>query len=210
MDEEKEYYALTRRVFDYLAPVYNVMTLPLVKVRDQVVDFADATAEAAVLDVATGTGQQAFAFAKCGCDVTAIDLTESMLAVARKRNRAGLVKFEVANATHLRFNADCFDIACVSFALHDMPLPIREQVLKEMARVTRSGGVILVIDYDLPRNRWGRSLVYRFVSLYEGKYYAQFIASDLRELLKQTGCELWDERSVLGGAARMWKSVKRS
>src|SRR3972149_2027815 len=98
MAEEKEYYALTKKAFDFLAPFYNIMTLPLVRVRDQVVDFVNADKESTVLDVATGTGQQAFAFAKRGHDVIGVDLTKSMLEVARKHNKGGLVKFETADA----------------------------------------------------------------------------------------------------------------
>ncbi len=210
MNEQQEYYTLTKKAFNFLAPVYNLMTLPLVKVRDRVVDFAGASDGSVVLDVATGTGQQAFAFAKRGCDVTAVDLTESMLAIARKQNRQRLVKFEAADATRLRFEAESFDITCVSFALHDMPLSIREQVLKEMVRVTKSTGQIMIVDYDLPRARLGRAMIYRFVSLYEGKYYEKFIASDLRGLMRQSGIEITEQLSVLFGAARIWKGTKRS
>ena len=69
MGEEKEYYALTKTTFDVLAPFYNLLTLPLVQVRNQVVAIANVDRGAKVLDVATGTGQQAFAFAKAGHDV---------------------------------------------------------------------------------------------------------------------------------------------
>ncbi|MBI3737947.1 MAG: methyltransferase domain-containing protein, partial [Chloroflexi bacterium] len=142
MSEEKEYYALTKKAFDVLAPFYNLMTLPLVRVRDQVVDFSNAGAGSVILDVETGTGQQAFAFAKRGCDVVGVDITDSMLEIARKHNKDGLVKFELADATHLRFDDNSFDVSCISFALHDMPLTIREKVLREMALVTKSDGVI--------------------------------------------------------------------
>lgn len=126
MQETQAYYALTRKAFDILAPFYDLMTLPLVKVREQVVDIADTGASSTVLDVATGTGQQALAFARRGYDVTGVDLTESMLGIARKHNKNGLVKFEAADATHLRFKPKSFDLTCVSFALHDMPLVIRK------------------------------------------------------------------------------------
>ena len=132
MAEEKEYYELTKKAFDFLAPFYNIMTLPLVRVRNQVVDIAKAGKGSTVLDAATGTGQQAFAFAKRGYDVIGVDLTESMLKIARKNNWGGFVKFETADAAHLRFEEDSFDVSCISFALHDMPPNVREKVLQEM------------------------------------------------------------------------------
>jgi len=206
--EEKEYYSLTKKAFDILAPFYNLMTLPLVRVREQVVDFANAGKGSKILDVATGTGQQALAFAKRGYDVIGVDLTESMLQIARKHNKAGLVKFEAADATHLRFDDNSFDVTCVSFALHDMPLPIREKVLQEMLRVTKRDGAIMIVDYALPHNKIGRCLVYRLVTLYEGEYYKKFIASDLETLLWKTGIEIKEKFSVLLGAGRVLKGVK--
>ena len=207
--EEKRYYALTKRAFDILAPFYNLITLPLLRVREKVVDCANVSKNATVLDVATGTGQQVFAFAKRGCDVIGVDLTEAMLDIARKHNRDGLVKFEVSDATRLRFEANRFDITCVSFALHDMPLTIREQVLKEMARVTNPNGMIVIVDYELPRRGIGRTLIYRLITLYEGEYYKQFIVSDLEALLKDTNIEVMKKSSILMGAGRILLGTKK-
>jgi demethylmenaquinone methyltransferase/2-methoxy-6-polyprenyl-1,4-benzoquinol methylase len=210
MVEEKEYYVLTKKVFDLLAPFYNIMTVPLVRVRHQVVAFANASKGSTVLDVATGTGQQAFAFAKHGYDVIGVELTESMIEIGRKHNKDGLVKFEAADATHLQFQENNFDVSCVSFALHDMPPRIREKVLQEMVRVTKPGGIIIIVDYDLPRNKIGRALIYHLIALYEGKYYKQFIESDLNSLLRKTSIEVIERVSVLFGAGRILKGIKKA
>ena len=208
MDDIKAYYALTKKAFDLLAPFYNLMTLPLVKVRDQVVDFTNPGKGSTILDVATGTGQQAFAFAKRGYDVVGVDLTESMLDVARKNNKNGLVKFEIADATHLRFDDNSFDVSCISFALHDMPLPIREKVLQETVRVTKLEGSVVIVDYDLPGNKIGRTLIYRLVSLYEGDYYKQFMVSDLEGLFRKTGIWINKKHSILKGAGKILVGTK--
>lgn len=60
--------------------------------------FTNARYGAKILDVATGTGKQAFAFAKKGYDVIGIDLSEEMLKVADKKNKYENVRFEVADA----------------------------------------------------------------------------------------------------------------
>jgi len=206
---ERDYYALTRKAFDVLAPFYDVITMPLARVRQQVVEHTGADKGSTILDVATGTGQQAFAFAKRGYDVVGVDITESMLDIARKNNKAGLVEFEAGDATHLRFTDGSFDVACISFALHDMPLTIRKRVLEEMARVTRPNGIILVVDYDLPHSRIGRGLIYRLVTLYESEFYKQFISSDLDALLGEVGLEVVGKHSLLFGAARILKAVRK-
>ena len=209
MAEEKEYYRLTKRAFDFLAPFYNIMTLPLIRARIQVVDFANAGKGSTVLDVATGTGQQVFAFAKRGHNVIGVDLTESMLEIARKHNKGGLVKFEAADATRLRFGENSFDVSCISFALHDMPPKIREKILQEMVRVTKPNGIMVIVDYDLPRNKISRALMYRRITLYKGEYYKQFIVSDLDSLLRKTGVEVMEGVSVLLGAGRILKGIKK-
>jgi demethylmenaquinone methyltransferase/2-methoxy-6-polyprenyl-1,4-benzoquinol methylase len=208
MGEEKEYYALTKKAFDVIAPFYNIMTLPLIRVRSQVVKIANASKDSKVLDVATGTGQQAFAFAKQGHDITGVDLTESMLEITRGHNKNSLVKFEIGDATHLRFEENTFDASCISFALHDMPLNIREKVLSEMVRVTKPNGVIMIVDYDLPQNKIKRALIYRLVTLYESEYYKQFFDSDLDTLLHNAGIEIVERVPILFGAGKILKGMQ--
>jgi demethylmenaquinone methyltransferase/2-methoxy-6-polyprenyl-1,4-benzoquinol methylase len=131
-----------------------------------------------------------------------------MLKVAIKKNKYENMKLEVGDATNLRFEDNSFDISCVSFGLHDMPLSIREKALKEMVRVTKIKGMIVIIDYALPKNKVGRFLIYHFVKAYEGKYYSRFIKSDLQALLRKTGTEIKEELPVLLGAGKIWKGIK--
>jgi demethylmenaquinone methyltransferase/2-methoxy-6-polyprenyl-1,4-benzoquinol methylase len=203
--EEKEYYALVKKVFDVLAPFYDFVTMPLTRLRDKVAEFANAKNGARVLDVATGTGKQAFAFAEKGYDVTGIDISEAMLNVANKKNRYKNVNFQVADATNLPFEDNSFDVSSVSFALHDMPATIREKVLKEIVRVTKPGGTIIIVDYALPRHNIGRFLIHSLVKLYEGKYYREFMRSDFAGLLRESGIEVEEELQVLFNAGRIWK-----
>lgn len=209
VDEEKEYYSLTIRVWRIIAPFYDLVTKPfLSRLRDQVVDFANARRGCRILDVATGTGEQALAFARRSYDVVGVDLSEDMLRVARRKNRFGNAKFELADATSLPFEDGSFEVTCISFALHDMPLSIREKVLKEMVRVTNPRGMIVIVDYGLPKGKVGKFLVYHFVKLYEGEYYSKFIKSDLVALLRKTGIEISEEIPVVHGVGRILKGTK--
>jgi demethylmenaquinone methyltransferase/2-methoxy-6-polyprenyl-1,4-benzoquinol methylase len=207
-NEEEEYYSLIKRAFDALAPVYDLIAIPLAGLREKVVSFTGAADGARILDVATGTGEQAFAFARHGYEVIGIDLSEAMLNKAHRKNKYGNVKLEVADATTLRFPSNSFDVVCASFALHDMPLSIREKVLKEMVRVTKPKGTIVIVDYGLPRNPVVRALIYHLITLYEGEYYKQFIASDLEALLGKTGIEIEAKLSALLGAGRIVKGSR--
>ncbi len=205
---EEEYYSLTKKLFAAWAPFYDIITMPIAGVRHKVVEIAGAKDGSSILDVATGTGKQAFAFAQKGYDVTGIDLSEAMLNVARRKNRYPNLKLEIGDATSVPFKNNSFDISCVSFALHEMPFTIIEKVLREMLRVTRPEGNMLIVDYVLPRNKIGSSLVYHLVKLYESRYCLEFIHSDLEGLLNKIGIHIKDTRQVAFGAARILKGTR--
>jgi ubiquinone/menaquinone biosynthesis C-methylase UbiE len=207
MNEISTYYQVVETAFAKMARYYDLITFPIRAVREHAADLITGRDSLRILDVATGTGAQAFAFAKRGHNVVGVDLSDSMIRVAQKKNWQGSIKFEVADATHLPYPNDSFDVTTISFALHDMPLTIREKVLNEMVRVTKPHGSMVIVDYDLPKNRLGRWLIYRLVRLYEREYYVEFIKSDLRGLLRQVGIEIVQERPVLMGAARMMKGL---
>ncbi len=206
--EEKEYYSLIKKVFDVLAPFYDVVTLPISRVRGVVADFTNAGNGSKILDVGTGTGKQAFAFAKKGHDVIGIDLSEAMLKIATRKNKYGSLKFKIADAAELPFENNSFDVSCASFVLHDMPVTIREKTVKEMVRVTKPKGMIVIIDYALPENKIRRFLIYHLIRLYEGIYYLEFIKSDLEALLGKSGVEIQEAFPVLLGAGRILKGIK--
>jgi len=122
MVEKEKYYSLLRTYARIIAPFYDIIFGSFTfgsgsKLRYKVVDFADAPTGSRMLDVATGTGKQAFAFAKKGYDVFGIDLSEDMLQIAKKNNTCKNVKFDRADATNLPFEDNSFAVSCVSLEL---------------------------------------------------------------------------------------------
>lgn len=206
-DEEEKYYSLLKKYASILAPFYDAVTLIISGVRDKVVDFANLRSGSIVLDIGTGTGKQAFAFAKKGYDVVGVDLSEDMLRIANRKNKYENARFQVADASNMPFEDRSFGASCVSFALHDMIPAIREKALRETARVTKQNGTIVIVDYALPKNRISRFLVYHIVKLYE-PYYEEFIKSDLETLLTESGIEIKERLPVLLGAGRIIKGSK--
>lgn len=208
-EEEREYYSLSAQVYARFAPFYDVVAMPLKPYRREVVRLSGTGAGARVIDVATGTGAQAQAFtAVCG-EVVGVDLSEAMLRVARRKNRSRNLRFVRCDAVELPFDDASFDIACVSFALHEMPRSVREAVVKEMTRVTEPNGTIVVVDYGLPRNALSRFLVFHVVHLFEREHYADFIHSDLPALLETAGIVVRDQRSLLFGVERLFIGTNR-
>ena len=180
MDEN--YYRYIRGFFGKWASVYNFIALPLTGIWNKVADMIDSKAKIKILDVCSGTGTQAFAFAKRGYEVVGLDLSREMLRIAEKKNKYENVRFVVADATKMPFENDYFDYACISFALRDMPYEVRHRVLDEMRRVSRK---IIVVDYHIPKTKLHRRLHVSFTSLYESKYYRDFAKRNLEDLLQE-------------------------
>ncbi len=106
----------------------------------------------AVLDVATGTGDLAFAFKQAvgGGSVVGSDFCQPMLDEAMvKRQRLGMdVAFEQADAMALPYQDSAFDVASIAFGIRNVDDPA--SALAEMARVTRSGGRVVVLEFGQP------------------------------------------------------------
>lgn len=100
-----------------------------------------------VLDVACGPGIVACAAARHASHVTGIDLTPAMIEQAQRRQQAtglGNLDWHVGNACALPFNDGAFDVVLTRYSFHH--LPEAKVALREMKRVCRPGGRLVVID----------------------------------------------------------------
>ena len=105
------------------------------------------------LDIATGGGHTALAFAAHVREVVATDLTTEMLAAAEQFIRGkGIanVSFREADATALPFGEAEFDLVTCRVAPHHFPDCAR--FVREMARVLRAGGLAALVDNVVPED----------------------------------------------------------
>lgn len=127
--------------------------------RTAVVRWAAPKAGDRVLDLCTGTGDLALEFARrAGVQVTGVDISTEMLALARKKvERATCserVHLETANAMELPYAQGTFDIATIAFGLRN--LPDYGGGLKQMYRVLKPGGRLLILEFSQPQGMWGK------------------------------------------------------
>ena len=81
--QERAYYALQHAVYAKLATFYDLLVFPFRALRVESARLAGVGAATRVLDVCTGTGEQAVAFARASGDVVGVDLSPAMLRLIR-------------------------------------------------------------------------------------------------------------------------------
>jgi len=115
--------------------------------RRRVAKIVEAWRPLRVLDLATGSGDLALALQRLlpETEIVAADFSPEMLAVAQRK---GVRETILADALSLHFPDESFDCVTVAFGLRNMAGWSR--ALREMNRVLRSGGHLLVLDFSLP------------------------------------------------------------
>jgi demethylmenaquinone methyltransferase / 2-methoxy-6-polyprenyl-1,4-benzoquinol methylase len=141
-------------MFDRIAGVYDLMNSVMTaglhhRWRERAADMAALGPGDSALDVATGTGDLAIELSeRVGPqgDVVGSDFSEGMLELARRK--APELRFEHGNALALPYDDDSFDAATVGFGARNFSdLP---QGLREMARVVRPGGRVVILEITTP------------------------------------------------------------
>jgi demethylmenaquinone methyltransferase/2-methoxy-6-polyprenyl-1,4-benzoquinol methylase len=155
--------AQVQEMFDRIAGIYDrlntLMTAGLHHAwRRRAVDLTAVAPGSRALDVATGTGDLAIELGRRvapGGEVVGVDFAERMLALARAKAGSLPIRFEVANALALPFDDNEFDAATVGFGARNFA--DLERGLREMARVVRPGGRVVVLEITTPQRQPLRS-----------------------------------------------------
>jgi ubiquinone/menaquinone biosynthesis C-methylase UbiE len=138
MDTLAAFKALQRERWANFAAVATMTTAPAARL----VKYAGVRAGARVLDVACGTGVVTVTAARVGAEVTGLDLTPELVAVARDNARiAGVdTEFHEGDVEDLPFEPESFDIVVSQYGHIFAPRP--DVAIAEMLRVLKSGGTI--------------------------------------------------------------------
>lgn len=143
------------KMFDKLSPTYDKINRIVSfgmdrRWRKKVAKFLPPQKNLKILDLATGTGDQALALIQSQASIhsiTGIDLSSEMLEIA-KRKIPSKMEFIHANAEKLPFKSMSFDAATFSFGIRNVTDPLRS--LKEIHRILKPKGRCLILEFSLP------------------------------------------------------------
>jgi demethylmenaquinone methyltransferase/2-methoxy-6-polyprenyl-1,4-benzoquinol methylase len=220
-------------VFKSVAPSYDVMndlmSLGLHRVWKRfTLEMSGVREGSRVLDVASGSGDLAAAFAKrvgASGEVWMTDINAAMLAVGRDKliDQGVFAPLALCDAEKLPFPPDSFDCVSVAFGLRNMTH--KEAALAEMARVTKPGGRVLVLEFSRPwKPLAGAYDAYSFTILPAlGKYVAKdeaayrYLAESIRmhpdqetlkSMMEKVGLESVEYFNLAGGIVALHRGYK--
>ncbi|CAI8164614.1 MAG: Ubiquinone/menaquinone biosynthesis C-methyltransferase UbiE [Cellvibrionales bacterium UBA7375] len=184
-----------------------------------------------VLDIAGGTGDLAAKFSRIvGPEGTVVlaDINDSMLKVGRDRlvdrGITDNVRFSQADAQHLPFPDNSFDVITIAFGLRNVT--DKDMALRSMLRVLKPGGKLLVLEFSKPPNALLSKIYdgYSFSVLPKlGKLFAndadsyQYLAESIRmhpnqetlqSMMDNAGFENTDYHNMTGGIVALHRGVK--
>jgi demethylmenaquinone methyltransferase / 2-methoxy-6-polyprenyl-1,4-benzoquinol methylase len=173
-----------RALFATIADRYDFITVALSYGQDRrwkrrVIALADPGHGLRVLDLATGTGDLAYAAAARGSRVVGLDITYRMIELARRKSHPAspelpgpegdrgaespTLHFLVGDMLALPFPAASFDIVTTGYGLRNVPdLP---QAIEEIRRVLAPGGRVVSLDFNRPASAWLRSAYLAYLTV---------------------------------------------
>lgn len=164
--EEKKRYV--REMFDAIARRYDLLNHILsaglhIRWKQFAASASQVPRGGRALDVCAGTGDLAFSLSsRTGPEgtVVGVDFAPEMIRIARERasrqSRSRAVRFICADAERLPFRDDSFDAVTIGFGIRNVAAV--DQALREMYRVLRPGGRLVVLEFSRPVPRLVRFL----------------------------------------------------
>ncbi len=152
-----------KSIFDSIADKYdflnNIISLGMHKfVKSSAVRNVPLRSGMKILDLCTGTGDIAILISelyKNRINVTAVDFSENMLAIARQKAKTHKnIKFIQADVLNLPFEDNSFDAVFISFGLRN--LQDLNKGIEEMKRVVKDSGFVVNIDTGKPKGVFGK------------------------------------------------------
>ena len=176
---------MSKNIWDIFAPVYEFTMRSQKNIYDYMYErIGEVVRGKDVLELATGPGMIARHIAPHANHVVATDFAPKMIETARKAKNPENVRFEVADATSLRFMDKSFDVVVIANALHIIPNP--EKALAEIRRVLKDDGVLIAPNFIF-REGGKRNLWQKFLSLVGVRFAHEWTEDEYKSFLNANG-----------------------
>jgi SAM-dependent methyltransferase len=157
------------------------------RLAEDVRDFVRPSGAERVLDVGTGAGALALALAPLVREVVGLDPVPELLELARARALPNS-EFVEGDGTALPFRNGAFDLAATHRTLHHVAQP--ERIVAELARVTRPGGRLLVVDQLAPDDPAEAAALHEFETDRDPSHARLLTDGELQSLFGANGLSL--------------------
>lgn len=198
---------MTRDAYGHLARLYDPATaLFLDPVRRLVREVLTGLGARRVLDACCGTGRLVALLKRAGFSALGADASPAMLARARRNaHPAAVARMDVRK---LAFPDASFDAAVICFALHENTEPDRLAMGRELVRVLRPGGALLLVDYATPARPAALAPIVSLVEWTAGsdhyRHFRDFLArKGVEDFALRLGRAVSLRRPCLGGQAEL-------
>jgi ubiquinone/menaquinone biosynthesis C-methylase UbiE len=172
----------------------DVMRRQIIPPVTQFVRAAGDAGHVRLLDVACGTGRTLHQLAQAHPELRlyGVDLSPAYVRLARKRlDDVAEVALAVENAEALPYADATFDIATSVYLFHELPRNARRNVAREMFRVVRPGGLLVLEDSaQLTESAELATALRAFPGEFHEPFYRDYIEDDLAETLREAGFEV--------------------
>ncbi|HAX76877.1 MAG TPA: SAM-dependent methyltransferase [Cyanobacteria bacterium UBA11372] len=159
-----------------------------------------------VLDLCCGSGQATSVLVQRSQDVTGLDA--SPLSLERAKKNVPQAQYVEALAEEMPFPDNLFDLVHTSVAMHEMRPKQLRQIVQEVYRVLKPGGIFTLVDFHRPTNPIFWPGVAVFLLLFETETAWQLLDTDLVGLLKEIGFEVKEPKLYAGGSLQVIQARK--
>ena len=178
-------YIYKMNIWNIFAPVYELTMRSQKSIYDYLYRRIGEVAKGKdLLELATGPGMIARHIAPLANHVVATDFAPKMIETARKAKNPENVRFEVADATSLRFMDESFDVVVIANALHIIPNP--EKALAEIDRVLKKDGILIAPNFIFQAGG-KKNLWQKFLSLVGVRFAHEWTEDEFKVFLKSNG-----------------------
>lgn len=151
-----------------------------------------------VLEVCVGTAANSIIIAKnrASSEITGIDLSKEMLALAKKKiekKEIRNIRTLVMDATSMNFDDNSFDVVLISLVLHEVDDNIRNKIMNESKRVLKSGGKIIIMEWDQPK-KFIQKLLFLIIKVLEPKGFKNFLKLDIKRYIESFDLKVMNEK----------------